>query len=104
MVALLWLPRGRLGLDFFVLTLLFGFLLFVGRCQRWRWRALALSECVSLVVVSSKYVVVVCCSNLLDSGILFGHHFHRHFILQAGSQLLGMVATELWWELWCKHF
>ena len=87
MVALLWLPRGRLGLDGFLLALLFGFLLFVGRCQRWRWRALALSKCFSLVVVSSMLFVVVCYSNLLDSGNWFGHNFHLHFIFA------GMVAV-----------
>ena len=39
-----------------------------------------------------------------DSGILFGHHFIDTFILQACSQLVGMVAMEWWWELWYKYF
>ena len=38
------------------------------------------------VVVSSKYFVLFCCSNLLDSGNLFGLHLHSFYFA-------GMVAV-----------
>ena len=42
-------------------------------------------------VVSCKYFVLFCCSNLLDSGLAF---IYVHFMLQAWLQLVGMVAME----------